>query len=269
MARLGCGTILYGGHPLEAALDGIRRAGFDAIELAAIPGMAEHLSVHASDAAIRSIRAAAADRALSIESIGASTDVLDAAKRDRFRHLIHLAAALGAPAITTGSGGVSDDPDSWRAMVAIWRDLAVTAAAVGIRLSVKPHVRAAVYSTLTAERFIAEVDSSDVGLNIDGSHLWRVNEDPVAAIRRLAPHVATARIRDAGPRDAAGPGAIEQQIPGGGLMDVAAIAAEFARTRAPYLVLEIVGTRDFSLAAVQDVVERSHAALRAMTGEAA
>ena len=44
----GCSTILYGGHSLETALDGIRKAGYAAIELCAIPNMADHLSADAS-----------------------------------------------------------------------------------------------------------------------------------------------------------------------------------------------------------------------------
>jgi len=45
--ELGCSTILYGGHPLASALEGIARAGYRAVELCAITGMAPHLSADA------------------------------------------------------------------------------------------------------------------------------------------------------------------------------------------------------------------------------
>src|SRR3989337_3044335 len=43
--ELGCSTILYGGHSLDDALAGIEKAGYKAIELCAILGMADHIPV--------------------------------------------------------------------------------------------------------------------------------------------------------------------------------------------------------------------------------
>jgi sugar phosphate isomerase/epimerase len=255
----GCSTILYGGHSLETALDGIRKAGYAAIELCAIPNMADHLSADASADDYRRIRQIVADHGLAIESIGASTNLLDADRRARFVRLISAAAILGAPAITTGSGGVSDDDASYRTVVATLNDLAKVAASEGVKLSIKPHVRAAVYSTPTALRFMAEVDRNWVGLNYDASHLWRANETPEESLKQLGPYLATARIRDAVSREPGGPGPVEQQIPGNGAMNLRAIADELASLPGlRYTVLEIVGTKDLPVDAVQSVVERSY-----------
>src|SRR5688572_2288478 len=179
--EIGCSTILYGGHPLDTALDHVKRAGYKAIELCAIPGMAEHLSDGASHDELRAVRRKAQDRGLAIESVGASTNVLDPERRARFVRLIEAAGVLGAPAITTGSGGVSDDPASFEETVAVWQELAPIAAENGVRLSVKPHVRAAVYSTPTALRFVERVP---VGLNFDASHFWRAHETPQESLRQ-------------------------------------------------------------------------------------
>lgn len=257
--KLGCSTILYGGHPLEAALSGIHRAGYAAIELCAIPGMADHLSADASPEDYRALRQTVADQGLAVESIGASTNLLDPERRSRFVRLLRAAPLLGAPAITTGSGGVSDDEASFRAVVVTISELAKIAADVGVRISLKPHVRAAVYSTPTALRFMAEVDPRWIGLNYDASHLWRANEQPEESLRSLGPSLATARIRDAVSREPGGPGPVEQQIPGNGAMNLPAIAAELAAI--PGLsatVLEIVGTKDQPLDVIQNVVQRSH-----------
>jgi sugar phosphate isomerase/epimerase len=254
----GCSTILYGGYPLETALDGIKRAGYAAIELGAIPGMADHLPADAEPATYRSIKQAVADRGLAIESVGASTNLLDPERRARFARLIGAAALLGAPAITTGSGGVSDDEASFRTVVATIAELAKVAAAEGVRVSIKPHVRAAVYSTTTALRFMEEVDRRWVGLNYDASHLWRANETPEESLRQLAPYLATARIRDAVSREPGGPGPVDQQIPGNGAMNLPAIAAGLAAIPGlSYTVLEIVGAKDLPLDEVQGVVETS------------
>ncbi len=261
--QLGCSTILFGGHPLEVALQGIAKAGYTAIELCAIPTMADHLSADESTSSFHHVRQVVADHGLAIESIGASTNLLDSERRARFVRLIRAAAALGAPAITTGSGGVSDDEPSFRAVVTTIGELSRIAAAEGVRISIKPHVRAAVYSTPTALRFMSEVDRRWVGLNYDASHLWRANETPEESLRQLGPYLATARIRDAVSREPGGPGPVDQQIPGNGAMNLRAIANELqAIGELRYTVLEIVGTKELPVDAIQRVVETSFQRLK-------
>jgi sugar phosphate isomerase/epimerase len=261
----GCSTILFGGHPLESALAGIKAAGYAAIELCSIPGMGEHLSADEGTNYYRQIRQIVADHGLAIESIGASTNLLDPDRRARFARLLQAAAILGAPAITTGSGGISDDEQSYRTVVATIGELTKMAADEGVRISIKPHVRAAVYSTPTALRFVAEIDRRWVGLNYDASHLWRANETPEESLRQLGPYLATARIRDAVSREPGGPGPVDQQIPGNGAMNLRAIAAELAGLPGlDYTVLEIVGTKDQPLEAIQRVVDVSYQRLEEM-----
>ena len=263
--QIGCSTILYGGYPLDVALDGIRRAGYAAIELCAIPGMADHLSADADPAYYRDVRQRVADQGLAIESVGASTNLLDPDRRARFVRLIRAAALLGAPAITTGSGGVSDDEQSFRTVVETVNGLARIAASEGVKLSIKPHVRAAVYSTPTALRFMNEVDGAWVGLNYDASHLWRANETPEESLERLAPYLATARIRDAVSREPGGPGPVDQQIPGNGAMNLPAITRGLAAIpHLQYTVLEIVGAKELPLERVQAIVQTSSDRLRAL-----
>jgi sugar phosphate isomerase/epimerase len=265
--QLGCSTILYGGHTLDAALAGSKAAGYAAIELCSIPGMGEHLSADEGADYYRQIRQVVADHGLAIESIGASTNLLDPNRRTRFIRLLKAAAILGAPAITTGSGGISDDEESLRTVVTTIGELARVAADQGVRISIKPHVRAAVYSTPTALRFVEEVDRRWVGLNYDASHLWRANETPEESLKQLGPYLATARIRDAVSREPGGPGPVDQQIPGNGAMKLRDIAAELASL--PSLdctVLEIVGTKDQPLEAIQRVVDVSYHRLEEMFG---
>lgn len=261
--QLGCSTILFGGHSLETALKGIRQAGYAAIELCAIPGMADHLSADEGADYYRGVRQTIADLGLAIESIGASTNLLDPDRRARFVRLIKAAAVLGAPAITTGSGGVSDDEPSYHAVVATIGELARIGAGEGVKVSIKPHIRAAVYSTPTARRFMAEVDRNWVGLNYDASHLWRANETPEDSLKQLGPYLATARVRDAVSREPGGPGLVDQQIPGNGEMNLRAIADELRlQPGLKYSVLEIVGTKDWSADAVQPVVDTAYQRLR-------
>jgi sugar phosphate isomerase/epimerase len=263
--QLGCSTILFGGYPLETALKGIQEAGYAAIELCAIPSMADHLSADEEAPYYRAVRQMVADHGLAIESIGASTNLLDPERRARFVRLIRAAAILGAPAITTGSGGVSDDEQSFRAVVETIGELSRIAATEGVRVSIKPHVRAAVYSTPTALRFMAEVDRRWVGLNYDASHLWRANETPEESLRQLGPYLATARIRDAVSREPGGPGPVDQQIPGNGAMNLRAIADELrAIPELTCTVLEIVGTKGMPVDAIQRVVDTSYQRMKTL-----
>jgi len=257
--ELGCSTILYGGHDLQTALTNIAQIGYKAVELCAIGGMAEHLSPDADEATCQKIKDQVAASGLAIESIGASGDIMSPAGRERFTKLIRLAGKLGAPALTTGSGGRSDDEESFKQMVANINELAKVAADNNVKISIKPHVRAAVYDTVTAKRFMQEVDSRWVGLNIDASHLWRTptQERPEETIPTVAPYVVTARIRDTLSRDIP-IGPPETQVPGGGAMNLPAICNVLKRIeQLKYVVLEIVGTKDYDLQKVNDIVKTS------------
>ncbi len=255
--QLGCSTILFGGYPLDQALTSIKAAGYAAIELAAIPSMADHLPADAAPDDYRALRGRIEAAGLAIESIGGSSNLLDPAARARFERLLRAAAILGAPAITTGPGGQPDDDDSLVAVVATLNDLSRIGADLNVRLSIKPHVGQAAYSTPTARRLMEAVDRRWVGLNFDASHLYRADEDPVAALRELAPYLVTCRIRDIAGKQP-GPGPVENQIPGKGLLDLPALLDAIRRLPLPYLTLEIVGARDLPLPEVERVVRESH-----------
>jgi sugar phosphate isomerase/epimerase len=260
--ELGCSTILYGGHSLDEALAGIRKAGYKAIELCAIVGMADHIPVGQPASFYEDMRKKIADHGLAIESIGGTGDVHGEAGRARFIELLKIGKMIGAPAITTASGGKSDDDESFRQIVESINGLAKEAAATGVKISIKPHVGSAVYSTKTAIKFREHVDRDWIGINVDASHLWRTPEQemPEESIAALAPHIFTARIRDTLSRERP-IGPVETQIPGGGAMNMAAIMAEIQRLPLKYMVLEIVGTKDWALVDVQRVVEESKAKL--------
>lgn len=263
---LGCSTILYGGHDLDAALAGIKQAGYEAIELCAIPGMAPHTSCDMTGAAIREVKAKVEGSGLAIESIGASGNPFtsDGPEEAPFAKLMRVAAELGAPALATGSGGAFGDEESFKETVANVNGMARIAADLGVKISIKPHVGAAVGSTPTALRFMKEVDLEWVGLNVDASHLWRAEpwEVPEESIPKLAPYTFTARIRDTHAGHERPIGSVESQIPGRGGMNLPAICAALnAIPGLEYVTLEIVGTKEFALADVQRVVEESKAYL--------
>lgn len=246
--ELGCSTLLYGALPLVRALDGISRAGYKAIELCAIQGMANHLPDDMHQIGIRDIVLMVNDRGLIVESLGVSTNILDGQAAFRLVRLLKAAALIGAPCITTGPGGQPDNEDSFQKVVATLAELAKTASQIGTKISLKPHVNSAMYSTKTALRLMSEVDTQWIGLNVDASHLWRTpeREIPEVTIPQLLPYLFTARIRDTKGRETQ-IGSVDTQIPGGGAMNLPAIIDAFKRKRdLDYITLEIVGTHTSS-----------------------
>ncbi len=256
--KLGCSTLLFGGYDLDTALAGIAKAGYEAIELASIPGMGMHFEPGRGDAYYREIRQKVADAGLIIESTGIGGAFI----KDGFEALVKATAKLGAPCITTSSGGASGDEEYWTALMRRMKCARVCARTYGVKLSFKPHVRGAVNNVASSRRFMEENDSEWVGLNIDNTHLQREGDDPVAAVKELAPWILTARIRDYKSEDF-GIGPVENQIPGKGQSDVKAYYEALCQVEGlEYATVEMVGSKDFELAEVQRVIEETIAALK-------
>ena len=265
MKNLGCSTILYGGFSLEPTLEGIAKAGYKAIELCARPGMAPHLEIGRTASYYEGIKAQIASHGLVIESIAGTGGI--GMNSPEFDMVIEAAQQVGAPALAEGAGGKSDDEASFKQIVELINATAARTSQAGIKLSLKPHVNNAVYSTETALRLMREVDREWVGINFDASHIWRTEaaEDPVESLQQLKDYITTLRIRD-NRESREGPiGPVETQIPGKGSIDLPALAAVMSTIdHVPYVTLEIVGTHggtDTPLAEVQRVVADSIAYL--------
>lgn len=266
MKFLGCSTILYGGFGLEKALAGIVKAEYKAIELCARPGMAPHLEIGKPASYYEKIKATIASHGLAIESIAGTGGIgMDSPEFDA---VIEAAQQIGAPAIAEGTGGKSDDEEGFKQVVELANATAARTSQAGIKLSLKPHVNNAVYSTETALRLMQEVNPEWVGINFDASHIWRTAaaEDPVESLQQLKDYIATLRIRD-NRKSREGPiGPVETQIPGKGGIDLPALAAVMNTIdHVPYVTLEIVGTHggtDTPLTEVQRVAEESIAYLK-------
>jgi sugar phosphate isomerase/epimerase len=243
---------------LDTALASMHDAGYEAVELCAIPGMGEHLRPREGAGACEHIREQLATHGLHLESVGGS----GALGTDRFGPLMEAAAVLGAPCMTVGSGGVADSATSWARALELVRAALPVCERTGVKLSVKPHVRAAVHDTATARRFMEEIASDWVGLNLDNTHLQRSGDDPVTAVAALKPWILTARIRDFRSTDLS-IGAVEGQIPGKGQADVKGYLGALREVPGlEYVTIEMVGTKDYSLAEVRRVVGEALVALR-------
>lgn len=192
--RPGCNTVLFSSQPLAGALARAAWSGFDEVELASIPGMAEHIAPGRDEpAALRDAFAQAGVRAVAIE---AATNLLDPNNLPRFIAVLQLASQIGVGVVNTGGGGRSDDPESEQAVQAVIKQLAPQAHDLGVKLGIKAHVNQAIYNTASALRALEAVDLPGWGINYDASHLYRVGDDVVYAAQKLGPHIASVHIRD-------------------------------------------------------------------------
>jgi sugar phosphate isomerase/epimerase len=256
--HFGCSSLLFGGYDLDAAVAGLQQAGYEAVELCAIPGMGEHFRGGEEAAVYEEIRNKLAAAGLALESVGCG-NVLGT---DRFEPLVHAAAALGAPYMTLGTGGVAGDETAWRVMSSALCDGLRLCERTGVKLAIMPHVRALVHNTETALRLLDEAQSPFVGLNLDNTHLQRAGDDPLAAVAQLREHIFTARIRDYR-SDHLGIGPLEQQIPGKGQADVKGYYDALGSVPGlKYVVLEMVGAKDLALSEIQRIIGEALTVLR-------
>ena len=263
MKKLGCSTILYGGVSLGEALQGISGTGYQSIELCARPGMTPHVEIDRSASSYYTeIKQKVTDYGLVIESL-AGTGGIEFGS-DNFDRVIEVADLLGAPAIAVGAGGKSDDQESWGQFINSINRISLRTSQADIKLTIKPHVGNAVYSSSTIIQFMQEVDRDWVGINYDASHIYRSGEDqdPVEVLDMVKEYVATLRIRDNQDSRQKPIGPVETQIPGKGVLDLPAIAA-IVKTidQVDDVIVEIVGTHagtDAPLDQVQKIVDECY-----------
>ena len=239
--KLGCNTVLFGMTDLETALQQIAWAGYAGAELAALPGMADHVDPDRDAERARDLVIRARGLGLDLVAIEAGGNP------ERQQRCFDLARALATPTVCVGSGGKPDDEGSWRATIERLRAMARGAEVAGITLAVKPHVGAAIYSTATALRAAREVDSPAYGINWDPSHLYRNHEDLLQSVQTLAPYLRHVHVRDCLSREQR-VGPPETQIPGRGRIDLPGVLRALKEAGYDgYLDLEVIGAKAYEL----------------------
>ena len=212
-------------HTFESALDLAARVGATGIEIATGgQSSAPHLRIESllTDPAGRvSFAAAFASRGLRIAALNCSAWPLHPVHGERhvelIRATIRLAGELGVRKIVTMSGNPGDGSDStavnftwypwpadsmalldrqWAAAIELWQDLAGFALAHGVeRLAFELHPLHLVYNVPTLWR-LREAVGPIIGANVDPSHLFWQQMDPLAVIRALGPAVYHVHLKD-------------------------------------------------------------------------
>ena len=184
--KTGVNSVLWGGHSLADAFAGAATAGYDGIELSAIPNMSEHLVLDRWAELVGPIRELSESYGLdllAIEQPSQDPEVMEQA--------FQAAQALAIPIVNCGPGGKTGDEGSLRAAIESLAKLARRAEDHGVTLCVKAHVGAAICDTPTSLRVLEAVDSPAFGMDMDPSHIHRAGEDAVEALRAVVSRAAT------------------------------------------------------------------------------
>lgn len=133
------------------------------------------------------------------------------------RRTIELAGKLGVTDIVAMSGTPGSDPTAaypswvvnpwngidlevleyqWSVATPFWREMDALAREAGVRICLEMHPRNLVFSPLSFEEFLRRVEPTNIGVNLDPSHLFWQQMDPVACIERLADHVWHVHAKD-------------------------------------------------------------------------
>ena len=225
--KLSVSTWIFGDEPFEHSAARLARLGCDGVEVLGEP-----------DRYTPAVIKEQCDRhGLAVYSVLAmATGDRDLAHPDRdvrahgisyLRSVLAFASALGASIVSTiptavlrtdpiGAGGVEVDwlhgyEQEWALAVESVRDVAEEAEARGVTLAIEPINRYETYLVRTAEqarRFVADVGSSAVKIQLDTFHMNLEEADPAAAIRATGARLCNLHLADSN-RRAVGDGCLD------------------------------------------------------------
>ncbi len=240
--KLGANSVLFGGYDMETAFRCIAMAGYDGVEVSAISGMSEHLVLDRWQEIAPEVKRLAREHnleLLAMEQPARDRDVMEAA--------MQAAVEIGIPIINCGPGGETGDDASLEQTINELGELTEMAERYGIVLCVKAHVGRAIYNTPTTLRVMEAISSPNFGIDMDPSHIYRADENPVEAIAAVIERVQHVHIRDCKGRQQ-GPGKPEDQANGRGDIDlVGYIRVLHEHGYSGPLDLEVIGAKEYAL----------------------
>ena len=239
--KLGCNTVLFGGHSLETAFKNLAVAGYDGVELSAIDGMSEHLVLDRWKELVAPIRELSKTHRLELLAMEQPSQ-----DEKKMEAAFQAAVELGVPVINCGPGGKTGDEASFQQSVDALGKLVQRAEHHGVILCVKAHVGAAVHNTAMSLRLLQAIPSKNFGLDMDPSHLWRAGENPVDSVAPVASRIRHIHIRDCNGRQQ-NPGTPEMQANGRGDIDLLGYVRELHKGGYKgALDLEVIGAKEYS-----------------------
>jgi len=123
-----------------------------------------------------------------------------AIRREHTKRVLHLAAELGAPNITTEPGGRLEPGVSWKEASDIFYEELMPCVEVAeetrVRLLIEPEPELLIEKFGQYLEFMERIDSPWVGLNFDVGHAYCVGEDPQDWVAPMAAHTRHYHLED-------------------------------------------------------------------------
>ncbi len=255
---LGVNSVLYQNHDLATAMKHIAAAGYDGIELSAIKGMCEHLTLDSWVAQVDDIKRLAAEHKLALLSMEVAS--LD---EDRLTKAFEAGKAIGIRIVNIGSGGKSNVEEDFVRQTDLIARMAEKAAGYGVTLCCKAHVGAAIFDTPTTLRAMEKLKSPAFGVDMDPSHIYRANENPEKALPAVLKRVKHVHIRDCRGRGPE-PGEPRDQACGRGDIDLWGYCTAMAKGGyAGPVCLEVIGAGNYDLSLRDIIAAESYGYLNA------
>lgn len=214
-------------RPLEEVLDILKANGLTGAEVNAggfIPSPHAHVDLLLGNAAARTAYLDVfARRGMRLSGLNASGNPLSPLPGVGPKHTedvyktIELASRLGVEEIVTMSGCPGSDPDArypswvvnpwngvdmdildyqWSLLVPFWQQVDRFAAERGVKVCWELHPHNVIFNVPTFERFIAEAGTSSIYVNLDPSHLFWQQMEPLDVIARLGGHIGHVHAKD-------------------------------------------------------------------------
>ena len=241
--KLGFNSVLFGGHDIEVAFKYAAVCGYDGIELSAIEGMSEHLLLDRWQEIAPRVRDLSKQYNLPVLAMEQPSQ--DPARMEK---AFAAAVEIGIPIVNCGPGGKKDDETTFQTVVDSLGKLADRAKHFGVMLCFKAHVGQYIHNTPTTLKVLAALDHPNLGLDMDPSHIWRADENPVEAIGAVVKRIRHVHIRDCKGRQQS-PGTPEMQANGRGDIDLLGyIRVLHENGYTGPVDLEVIGAKEYDVA---------------------
>jgi len=241
--KLGFNSVLFGGHDIEVAFKYAAVCGYDGIELSAIEGMSEHLLLDRWQEIAPRVRDLSKQYNLPVLAMEQPSQ--DPARMEK---AFAAAVEIGIPIVNCGPGGKKDDETTFQTVIDSLGKLADRAKHFGVMLCFKAHVGQYIHNTPTTLKVLAALDHPNLGLDMDPSHIWRADENPVEAIGAVVKRIRHVHIRDCKGRQQS-PGTPEMQANGRGDIDLLGyIRVLHENGYTGPVDLEVIGAKDYDVA---------------------
>ena len=212
---------------LSEALDVLAAAGLKGAELNTggfIPSPHAHVdALLASEKERGELRALFVDKGMELTGLTVSGNPLSPLPTEGLPHAhdlrrtIELAGSLGVRDVVAMSGTPGTDPGArypawivnpwngidleilehqWSVAVPFWKEIDALARERDVQLAFEMHPRNLVFSPLTFEQFLDRVEPTNIGVNLDPSHLFWQQMEPIDCIERLGAHITHVHAKD-------------------------------------------------------------------------